>query len=495
MAFKDRFKDKMSIVGKDGENAMLSPAAVPPPQPKKAPSPSLAHATNGKLKADRAAVPIAAGVPSPLVSPQIGVAQTQSSASFAPPLALPQPSVPPQAMFVVPNYSNQQRPQQLMGGAPSAGGPPASFQLPLKNAVPQFQSLGMGQAQLPLLPSVAPQPPHSSLPQSMGLLPQSQQQFQQQFFQQQQQQQQFVFQQGNVMNGLPFQGAAPRAQNVPLAFQPTGMMPSSGSYGGVGAYDYNSALQNKESSPHGDKKSNVKYGRRAGSTEPKDNNGGRRITGSKDDNGALVGRRASSKNSGHHDARNDVEEQRPNTDPTVSTKREISYKPYSVEDYRKMKEEVSKIKAGGLGPADTDEQRAAAAKLQRQREYAENIKKINRAILAPVTEAELEALGEEAPTSSPRQARPIVQPPPAEVVEKQQRREKAIEYSKGVPKPKPKPVKADEEIHDAHDGESTLEMDADGQTKREKEQKLMDLEAKHARDQLMVENIKKQLKI
>jgi hypothetical protein len=207
-------------------------------------------------------------------------------------------------------------------------------------------------------------------------------------------------------------------------------------------------------------------------------------------------------------------EGRPQTDPSViasiadplstdesPARRDVHYKPYSVNDYRRMKEELAKKQSRGLGPSDTDEQRAAAARAQRQKEYGENIKRVNRLIMgAQPTHSPGEGESGDAGGVSPRPTRaPIVQPTPQEVIEKQQRRERANEYAKRVPKPKVRPSDAKPEV--GHDGcpvnnaaDELWGLDADVK-KQEKERNIADLEARHAQDQQMVANMKKQLRI
>lgn len=183
------------------------------------------------------------------------------------------------------------------------------------------------------------------------------------------------------------------------------------------------------------------------------------------------------------------------------TRKPITYEPYTLEDYRSKREEWAKQKAGGLGPSDTDDQRAAAAKLQRLREYAENVKKINR-LLAPQHSSDS---GDDVSPSPMRvgaaqQPQRFVgpsQPTPTEVVEKLQRRERALEYAKLVPKPK---LRITSEAAVAGDAVVSRpppddELCGIGSAEAARESLLSDLEAKHEQDQRMVEGIRKQLRI
>jgi hypothetical protein len=168
-------------------------------------------------------------------------------------------------------------------------------------------------------------------------------------------------------------------------------------------------------------------------------------------------------------------------------KRQITYRPYTLAEYRKVMEEASKPR-GGLGPSDTDQQREAARRRERLLEYGIEMSKINRTVIA-TNSADEGAL----------EPKPIVQPIPEDLVEKHRRRERALVYAKGVPKPRQKsdespkrlceitPVK--EEIHSAN------EFGGDGENGREREERLADLEAKHKRDQYLVGNIKKSLNL
>jgi hypothetical protein len=136
---------------------------------------------------------------------------------------------------------------------------------------------------------------------------------------------------------------------------------------------------------------------------------------------------------------------------------------------------------------DNEEVRAEREKRQKMLEYAANAHKINKALDAPQDSDE-----EEEP-------RPIVQPVAQEVLEAQQRREKALQFAKNVPKPKVKP-KEEEKVTSAPtaNAQNLDELAKAGDlnfAKRDKEKVLMDLEAKHKRDQQMIENIKKQLKL
>jgi hypothetical protein len=303
-------------------------------------------------------------------------------------------------------------------------------------------------------------------------------------------------------------------------FQPTGMIPMSKAPAphqssealapkkagtGVGSYNYGAAAAVGSSSNSGnngngtdrqDERSppkkgrgvdgGIRFGRRAGSSD------GTITSASK---GVVPRRDASRNRNSQHD------EERPRTDPsavveTSPSRREVHYTPYSVNDYRRMKEDLEKKQSRGLGPSDTDEQRAAAQRVQRQKEYAENIKRVNQVILTnnpgSPTSGDQDDAGMPAATRAP-----IVQPTPVEVLEKQKMRDRANEYAKRVPRPKPKAATQQASEHnDAAQRAEELWGVGDTETKtQEKERHIADLEARHLQDQQMVANLKKQLRI
>jgi len=151
-----------------------------------------------------------------------------------------------------------------------------------------------------------------------------------------------------------------------------------------------------------------------------------------------------------------------------------NYKPYTLEDYKRMQDEVAKMKLSrGLGPSDTDEQRAEREKRQRMKEYGDNIAKVNKVL-------ELRAEG----NADEKVPKTISQPTPQEVIEAQQRRERALQFAKQVPKPKPKPT----------DPTKPTQSD-EGEEDSGRERGISDMEAKHKHDQGVVEAIKRQLKM
>lgn len=476
-SFKDRFRDRAVIVGKDGQNAMI-PSNAPPAAPqqfgiaKKHPQRAAEPDTTGSSSSALAS----GGAPAPVVPVGFGrPVAVQSQPSFGVGLTpmqhaaqgghIPSSSVP-QNSFLLPQPQMQNAPGQQMGAVPAPR--TGSFSMPLA-----FRPTGV----LPV--QAAPSPPALASTQAPPVETQPRRNSSNNT----------VVSAKPIPKGAvhPLQAPAPQQlQSVP--HHTTG---SSGvSHGGVGAYNYNAAIGGPQTSssnslPQQDQPASagnvVRYGRRAGSTDP--SHPKKASDKSTSPSRAVAGRRAN---------KNDSDDQRPSTDPQPAPKREIHYTPYSVEDYKRMKDELAKKVSGGLGPSDTDEQRAAAAKLNRQREYAENIKKINQLLLAPSP-----SMVEDAATElSPQPSRTIVQPRPVEVIEKLQRREKAREYAKHVPKPKPiLPRALDGDAAPSETPHDALEMDREGQTRLERERRVADLEARHEQDQRMVENIKKQLRM
>lgn len=285
--------------------------------------------------------------------------------------------------------------------------------------------------------------------------------------------------------------------------QQTAPAPDASKPRGVGSYNYGAASVVGSSSGIGDhhvderqspKKGRgadggIRFGRRAGSSDGTTSNASKG-----------VGHRSRDA-SRNRNSTND--EERPRTDPSAAalaagsevspSRREVHYTPYSVNDYRRMKEELQKHHSRGLGPSDTDEQRAAAQRVQRQKEYAENIKRVNK-LLSPSSPSS----GDQDESGLPATRAPIVQPTPNEVIEKQKMRDRANEYAKRVPKPKPKAAPAQETDISDDVAERAEELwgvgDVDSK-KLDKERHLADLEARHAQDQQMVANLKKQLRI
>ena len=496
MAFKERFKDRNIITGKNGENAQLVPTGA---GPKKAVKESAA-AESAPQFLQQPPMFGAQGMqpiqPSPVQfgqpPMQLGQPTFKVLNSSPPPPTIQFTKQPMQPMQPMAPAGVQPFKQPPLGMMPSASfgqmvgqtsnsgfQPPSQFAMPPPQMMRQpSMSVGLNaQPQMPMM--MQPQGPAALAPPAAGpsrlsIVPQQQQPVQQQ--QKGGRAPSFMMPQMQ-MSPTPGASAAPlgqaQAQRQPSfmagpGFTSVSPMPGFGDIpqpnpaSNVGTYNYQQAGQQAapqttaESGSKEQKEGVVKHGRRAGSTDPH-------------------GRKK------HETSNNaECEDERPNTDP-----QKPSFKPYTLDDYRKMKEETSKmVLRRGLGPVENEEVRAEREKRHKMLEYAANANKINK-----VLEGDAECEHEK---------KPIVQPVAQDVLERQQRREKALEFAKHVPKPK---VRAKDEVSPApgHQiGENLDELAAasdQNAAKREKEKALLDLEAKHKRDQLMIENIKKQLKL
>ncbi|RNF08860.1 putative ADG2 [Trypanosoma rangeli] len=183
-------------------------------------------------------------------------------------------------------------------------------------------------------------------------------------------------------------------------------------------------------------------------------------------------------------------------------KKAPSYKAYKLKDYKVMMEQVANLKLGGLGPADTDEQRQAKEKLQRQRQYGElaekqAVKKIREKhqqwIL--LQKQQLEQQGEEGAIAGETPSKRQQQPPPSERIQAQERRTRALDYARNLPRPAP-PTK-----RKAHDENSSSFSESGSmrwhspldEAACRREQRLKELEARHRSDRQRVEAVKRQL--
>lgn len=489
-SFKERFKDKSSVVGKDGKNAMLAPQQqqhhMSPPY-QQSPAGQQQPASYAQLHHEGTSGSFSGAAnwgSSPPISQPSGPAPGNGPAptSNKPPLQWP-----PQQR-AQDGKPKQPSTQVQPPGATGVASAKAPLQFPPRTnsivhdepAVPFAHPQPQGQPQVSS--KVFPPPAQPLPPAKAGS---------------------FAFAGGFQPTGImPAPSVKqPVAQEKPVISNATNANTNHGN--GVGTYNYAAAAApapvsgpTKQDRNNRDGRSptkrgvdgGIRFGRRAGSSD-----------------GIQVGAGAPKRDLSRNRHQSD---DRPQTDPSKDgndvspSRREVHYTPYSVDDYRRMKEEVAKKQSGGLGPSDTDEQRAAAQRLQRQREYAENIKRVNRIILGnpPHSQSPSGELGVDGAVDgvSPRPSRaPIVQPTPSEVIEKQRMRERANEYAKKVPKPKQKVIPAQDGANSGEvDHKEDLWGAGEAETKKqENERKIADLEARHAQDQQMVANLKKQLRI
>lgn len=205
-----------------------------------------------------------------------------------------------------------------------------------------------------------------------------------------------------------------------------------------------------------------------------------------DDPKPIAGRRAHS-------------QKRPGTMPNtghgggVSPDEPPKYVPYTVEDYKKINVPV---RLGGLGPNDSDEVRLQRELKKRAKEYGKEMERVNLLVLQAAEHAIVR--------------RPLGPQPTREAQLAKERREKSLEFAKHVPRPKvpdktqestladvmgrPSGDADDPLLHgDAHGDQPA---GADGTSSSTDAQRaLAELEARHKKDQEMMEALKRQLKL
>ncbi|ESL09003.1 hypothetical protein TRSC58_03284 [Trypanosoma rangeli SC58] len=183
-------------------------------------------------------------------------------------------------------------------------------------------------------------------------------------------------------------------------------------------------------------------------------------------------------------------------------KKTPAYKAYKLKDYKVMMEQVANLKLGGLGPADTDEQRQAKEKLQRQRQYGElaekeAVKKIREKhqqwIL--LQKQQLEQQGEEGAVAGETPSKRQQQPPPSERIEAQERRARALDYARNIPRPAPPTKRKAHDVNSSSFSESGSMRCRSPQDEAacRREQRLKELEARHRSDRQRVETVKRQV--
>jgi hypothetical protein len=420
MAFKERFKDKTTVVGKQGEGAMLidnaggapkpaakkAPGPMPEPGPGKSLTPPPAMAPPAKEQAGKGAAP----------SPSKGKAMPPPSGSPPPGLPPPMLAQPPQQPggkksvpmpMPLPPPGNQ----KTLAPAPMTGPPPLPGKQPPGKAVgPSPPPAPGGKAPAPLSAKGAAAPP-------------------------------------------------PKGSATPVATSPTKQVQFAEA-DPVERYDYG-----KHSQPPEETSAEKEARMRAfGQALPPKHN-------------PLVARRAAS-NPG-----------RPGTEPQDPPK----YKVKTLEEWRSVKSQPE-VHRGGLGPSDTDEQRFYRLMRKRAAEYANESNRINMALL----------------TVEPKNPLPEEKPLTKEQIELNERRKRALEFARQVPKPKVRTdMESNNNTHNVVDssGLGSLpprrsgagqENDIDDNQSVPPDpspEMLAELEAKHHRDQEMIDMLKKQLKL
>merc|ERR1719502_2520488 len=153
------------------------------------------------------------------------------------------------------------------------------------------------------------------------------------------------------------------------------------------------------------------------------------------------------------------------------------YTPYSVDDSRRINKPV---RMGGLGPNDSDEVRAARERREKAMDYANNNNRVNLVVLAAADDTVAK--------------KPLGRQPSKELQEAMERRQKMKEFAKNVPKPtvkKDSPGESLDEFAARERGRRDDDSLADAPTASN--EKLMELEARHQKDQEMIAAMKRQL--
>ncbi|KAH9584225.1 Jhy protein [Trypanosoma melophagium] len=188
-------------------------------------------------------------------------------------------------------------------------------------------------------------------------------------------------------------------------------------------------------------------------------------------------------------------------------KKPITYKTHNLKEYRVLMERVANLKRGGLGPADTDEQRQAREKMQRQRQYGELVEKQTANLLREKVQQRLQQQqqkeeGRDGSVETTSDA-PVVnkQPPPPERIQAQERRARALEYARRIPKPETSVGQQQKQHEQRGENDSPTAVQSNPtkwRTPQEeaewrREKRLMELEAKHHVDRERVAAVKRYL--
>lgn len=171
------------------------------------------------------------------------------------------------------------------------------------------------------------------------------------------------------------------------------------------------------------------------------------------------------------------------------------FKPYSMASYQQLKEALREAKVGSLGPADTDAQRIARERRERQRAYG---KAAERKALEALAAAAASSHGKsekesndgaeedsERSRSGQRVHARFAPPTPREVVEARARRERAMQYADQIAPPK--------EVRETKSKAQPRLKDDRSPQLTQLEQRLLDLETKHQHYQASVEQVIRQL--
>eukprot|EP01065_Artemidia_motanka_P003459 TRINITY_DN11659_c0_g1_i1.p2 TRINITY_DN11659_c0_g1~~TRINITY_DN11659_c0_g1_i1.p2 ORF type:complete len:427 (+),score=73.97 TRINITY_DN11659_c0_g1_i1:69-1283(+) len=112
---------------------------------------------------------------------------------------------------------------------------------------------------------------------------------------------------------------------------------------------------------------------------------------------------------------------------SASTPREpVAYKPYTLAEYKKLQQ--APVKLGGLGAEDSEEKQFLRQQRSRARSYADGVNSVNTAVLSTAATKCPPAPIQRAPTKNQREAAV--------------RRQRAKDFAEALPKPKVKPSEA-----------------------------------------------------
>lgn len=186
-----------------------------------------------------------------------------------------------------------------------------------------------------------------------------------------------------------------------------------------------------------------------------------------------------------------------NDDEQREKEKKGAYKPYNLKDYKLMMEHVANLKLGGLGPANTEEQRQAKERMERQRQYGELVEKQasekireaqqQRLLLQEQRKLQNGSASEVCVVKQPQQ------PPPPERIQAQERRARALEYARNLPRPEPPSARREAKDNDVAEESTSSWRTPQDEAAWHRERRLKELEAKHQSDRERVSVIKRQL--